>query len=157
MNINKTTQTLTNAIYRELKNSSIKPINMDILKEAVKKVLTAFFSELTNHHIRIVKNMDGSSKYKLEGNRTWADYWNEKNELKFPNYKHTCDCCNTVQNEFVGGHVVSFLERNIYIYPICKTCNSRYKGEKSKHLFKAQRKWLVPFNKNDDGVYVDLE
>lgn len=91
----------------------------------------------------IVKHMSGSSIFKYE-HGSWEDYWENKKQIPFPK-DSICDCCQTKGTELVGGHVVDVKTKQVYIYPVCKSCNTEFIGKENEHPFYARKDWLVPF------------
>ncbi len=86
-----------------------------------------------------VKNRNSGGQY--EG--YWINYWKHySNGKKIPS---KCPCCDeTMESKggAVGGHVVKCVEPrgDIYITPICRSCNSTYKNSKAgdKEFFVAE-------------------
>lgn len=145
------------AVIRELGNSGVNVVkDKDIIDKAIKKVVEAFICELRDRNIKVVKNMEGSSKYVKPRNfETWIEFWATKANKDIPECGSECGCCGKVQEKFVGGHVIAITDGSQYIYPICESCNSTYgEGKKNDHTFEGLKESLVPFNE-DDAECVD--
>lgn len=74
----------------------------------------------------------------------WKNYWEEHHDSHhFPSEPHVCPSCLIERDDFVGGHVV--YEGELYIVPVCKNCNSEYKGQKAgEHSFYVKTSDMVP-------------
>ncbi|MCX4291351.1 MAG: hypothetical protein OSJ36_06145 [Odoribacter sp.] len=71
---------------------------------------------------------------------SWINYWEKKTLLPIPK---KCACCGKISNDMVGAHVIDE-EGNLYIYPVCRECNSRYKYTKPDIPFEVRMDELVP-------------
>ena len=102
-----------------------------------------------------VKHMPDSSKYKPKSFSSWKEFWEaaKKGEMTFPTQKTKCECCGEVVNpgDFVGAHIVSVHNsREMYIYPLCNTCNSTYgEGKKESPVFEVHIDKCVVFKESD--------
>lgn len=58
-----------------------------------------------------------------KGFESWIDYWDHKK----PNtaLTHCPQCDYFVSENFVGAHVEDLSGRNIYILPVCESCNNK--------------------------------
>lgn len=99
--------------------------------------------------------MPNSSKYeKPKGNYDgWLNFW-EKHFKSINPFLETdalffCPCCRKSKKleEFVGAHVMD-IDDVTYIYPLCKSCNDKAKGDNefSQKYFTVLKQWLVPFS-----------
>ena len=100
-----------------------------------------------------VKHMSNTSDLKPKNFDTWKEFWEDakKGEMTFPKIKETCACCKklTDPKDFVGAHVKDSND-NMYIYPICNSCNSTYgKGKAPSPEFIVSKEKCVDFNFSD--------
>ena len=91
----------------------------------------------TVHHMVDSTELEHPDSYS-----TWIDYWeSEKEELP---KGYVCPSCkDPAQKDFVGGHVVND-NGDVFICPVCKKCNDKYKGNKAKrHKFTVNKSELL--------------
>ncbi len=87
----------------------------------------------------IVRHMKDST----DDSEIWKDYWEERHPSHhFPSEPHKCPSCLLKKDDFIGGHVIC--EGQTYIIPVCKGCNSEFKGDKAdKHPFYVKTEDMV--------------
>lgn len=70
-----------------------------------------------------------------DNTEVWKDFWAENHSSHhFPSEPHICPSCLLQKNDFVGGHVV--INGKTCIVPVCRECNSKYKGDEAdEHAF----------------------
>ena len=92
----------------------------------------------------IVRHMRDST----DDSEIWKEYWEENHPSHhFPSEPHECPSCLSLKKDFVGGHVVS--ENDTHIIPVCRECNSTYKGDKAdNHFFYVKSEDMVRVPQN---------
>lgn len=112
------------------------------LSSLIAKVMMRVFK----YELTPVNHMKDSSVYRPKDYDDWSDYWEHKTRRNFPKETHVCPCCGEEKSDFVGGHVVDIFNK-VYIYPICRECNSRAGQNESFRLrfFVAERKNMAKF------------
>lgn len=88
---------------------------------------------------KIAKHMKEST----DDTDIWKDYWEEHHPSHhFPSEPHICPSCLTLKDDFVGGHLI--IDDKTFIVPVCRSCNSTYKGEKADgHFFYVREQDMV--------------
>lgn len=105
-----------------------------------------------------VKHMPDSSKYKAKKFSSWKEFWEDakKGEMTFPTHRTKCECCGEITNpeDFVGAHIVNVHNsREMYIYPLCNSCNSTYgEGKKESPTFDVHKDMCVVFKVSDADI-----
>ena len=103
-----------------------------------------------------VKHMEGSSKYEPKLFNTWKEYWEDKmSPMTFPSQKEKCACCQeyTSPQDFVGAHVKEESSNNMYIYPLCKTCNGKYGIRKEESpVFSVMKAMCADFSLSEARI-----
>lgn len=96
-----------------------------------------------------LKHMEGSSQYEPKCFNSWKEYWEDKmSPMVFPSHTERCACCNqdTSPDDFVGSHIIDEKTNNMYIYPLCKSCNDKYgKGKVASPSFFVMRAMCADF------------
>lgn len=116
----------------------------------MRKQLDNAYNKLTSNNIIKVKHMKDTAKYRPAKDRSWKEYWERKSGLQFPTSVRKCACCGklTIPKDFVGAHIEEVNDTNKqYIYPLCNSCNSRYReGNDKSPEFNVIKSYCVPFS-----------
>lgn len=100
-----------------------------------------------------VKHMKNTSKLSPKKHTTWKEFWEIVNSpLTFPDERKACACCGepTDPKNFVGAHIYEVSSKDMYIYPLCCSCNGKYgEGKEESPIFKAKTASCARFNFSD--------
>lgn len=79
-----------------------------------------------------VRHMKGSADLKPKNATSWKEFWENKLSMGFPSEPEKCDCCKlmALPEDFVGAHIIEVSSKKMFVYPLCRSCNSRYGKEK---------------------------
>lgn len=100
-----------------------------------------------------VRHSVGTHDDKAPSGETWIDYWCNKTHRKIPEICPSCDEPPTQKYPMVGAHVELFIDlpyisknKQHYITPTCKKCNTTYKASKQFHSFLVDKDDLLELN-----------
>jgi len=93
-----------------------------------------------------VCNALNTSEYEYSGEGGWKEYWREnKTNIDFP---RICPACGVPmsEDEAVGGHVMDYTNKKVYITPMHSGCNTK---QKKLEPFEIEYKYLAPVPNGD--------
>ena len=100
-----------------------------------------------------VKHMKNTSNLQPNDSTSWKQFWEKRMSSTFPTQKEKCPCCHKGRNpdDFVGSHIYEVADKNkMYIYPICKSCNSEHgEGKTESPIFNVLNARCVTFHFSD--------
>ena len=106
-----------------------------------------------------VVHMEDTSRYKPKHFDSWKEFWEnaKKGEMTFPTETTKCECCKEDKNpeDFVGAHIreAGNGRGNMYIYPLCNSCNDKYgKGKEKSPTFRVKKEKCVDFHVSDADI-----
>ena len=115
--------------------------DLNVIKDIVEKAVVFAFAKygFPRPNLCIAHHKSPSP----DDTEIWKDYWEEHHPSHhFPSEPHICPSCLMIQDDFVGGHLV--IEDQTFIVPVCRVCNSTYKGEKADgHFFYVREQDMV--------------
>lgn len=93
------------------------------------------------HHMK-----DSTPCDTIDGCSSPSEYWRKTyNEPIVPKDCICTSCMKKVNSEdFVVGHIESIDGSRHWLYPVCDSCNKRYKGSKASMLFYADNIKMKP-------------
>lgn len=112
------------------------------------KQFSTCFEQLAELNIQIddmtiVKHVDGSTEInQIDGTSSPSDYWNKHFSEPIEPSDMICTSCMKKAKDFVVGHVENKEQTQKWLYPVCDTCNKKFKYTKSDHLFYAHKEKL---------------
>lgn len=79
-----------------------------------------------------VNHMEGTADLKPKNAASWKEFWENKLSMGFPSEAEKCACCKKMAQpeDFVGAHIIEVSSKKMFVYPLCRSCNSRYGKEK---------------------------
>lgn len=98
------------------------------------------------HEKNSYKKYGNASDY---GYNSWIEFWQKKSPYgELLNTIKRCPCCGNLMNKPVGGHVQDAYGTEIFITPICDSCNSSAANDEKfrKTPFRVKSKYLVEFD-----------
>ena len=130
---------IVNKIHR--KNISDESIISKMIDEAAQNLEHEVIHEKDSY----IKYGDASDY----GYNSWIEFWQKKSTYgELLNTIKRCPCCGDLMSEPVGGHVQDAYGTEIFITPICDSCNSSAANNEEfrKTPFRVKLKYLVEFD-----------
>ena len=92
------------------------------------------------HLVRKVRHLENST----DTSETWIEFWEENTGHEIPAKGITCPSCGETQTDILGGHVTDDATGEVFITPVCRGCNSKYKNSQAfTHHFHVKEAYLV--------------
>lgn len=133
-----------------------KKVLIDIIANSIIKEIEKFLDRRLNQRHVIIHVKDSYKKYgdgsEYKGYDSWIDFWQKKSyDGNLLNTIKRCPCCGKPMNNPVGGHVQDAFGTEIFITPICNSCNSSAANDENfrKKPFRVKLKYLVKFDYNE--------